>query len=199
MRVVSQVRCHQHRAAWASGIRSGASGGILPRRIERPHEATGGMTLSSWVSTTLPRSVVEAFSGNDLQQKVGLAYLLVTTDPDGTPHPCMLSAGEILAVDDTRIRVALWPATRTAANMARGSRTLLCFVADHSVLYIAGTPRSMPSAGRLERFEIEVTSVNADVHEGMPVNTGIRFDVEGLSLEQLVRMWSEQIDSLRLP
>ena len=55
----------------------------------------------------LPQTVLRAFDGNDLEAKVGPAHLLVTVDPDGSPRPCMLSAGEVLAPDDRRLRVLL--------------------------------------------------------------------------------------------
>lgn len=147
----------------------------------------------------LPREVLEAFDGRDLERKVGPAYLLVTADEDGTPRPCMLSAGEILAPDARRLRVALWAGTRTARNLARGSPALLCFVAPGTVFYVRGTPRALPPAAGsdLERFEIAVSSVESDLHPGMPVTHGIGFAVEGGEPADVARSWRAQIEVLR--
>jgi len=40
-----------------------------------------------------------------------------------------MSAGELLALDDRTVRVALWPNGRTGANLRRGERVVICFVA----------------------------------------------------------------------
>ena len=62
-----------------------------------------------------PDDLFGALDGRQLAGKVGPAYLLVTSDEDGTPRPCMLSAGEVLAVDARRVRFALWKGSRTCA------------------------------------------------------------------------------------
>ena len=98
--------------------------------------------MSKPIGERMPTDVLAALDGSDLEAEVGRAYLLVTTDPDGAPRPCMVSAGELLAVDDRRLRVALWPGTRTGSNLARGGPVLLCFVAPGTVLSRAFSRRS---------------------------------------------------------
>lgn len=151
------------------------------------------------VGDRLPEQVVRAFDGEDLEAKIGPAYLLLTADPDGSPRPCMLSAGEILAVDDRRIRLALWPKTNTSRNLAAGGPALLCFVAPETVLYVRGRPRSLgPSAAtRLERFEIEVDSVESDSHTGMPVTQTITFSVGSADPGEVAQTWRRQLADLR--
>ncbi|HXF36502.1 MAG TPA: pyridoxamine 5'-phosphate oxidase family protein [Actinomycetota bacterium] len=155
--------------------------------------------MSEPLGDRLPPEILRAFDGEDLERKVGPALLLVTTDEDGTPRPCMLSAGEVLAPDDRRLRVALWPGTRTARNLSRGSRVLLCFVAPGAVLYVKGTARPLgPSASPpLERFEVAVEAVESDRHAGMPVTQGIAFAVEGRDVARVVEAWRRQLAALR--
>jgi hypothetical protein len=155
--------------------------------------------VSKLIGDRLPAAVFQAFDGNDLERKIGPAYLLITSDPDGTARPCMLSAGEILALDDKRIRVALWPRSNTSANLARGSPALLCYVVHDSALYVKGIPRALGKAARsrLERFEIEVRSVESDIHPGMPVNEGITFALEGATPAEVAATWHEQVEGLR--
>lgn len=155
--------------------------------------------MSKPVGDRLPEEVRRALDGQALEDKVGVAYLLVTADDDGTPRPCMLSAGELLAVDDRTLRVALWPGTRTSANLARGSPALLCYVAPGSVFYVRGRGRPLPetTSTRLARFEIGVESVESDVHEGMPVTSPIVFSVEGSDPAAVVEAWRGQIRALR--
>ncbi|HEX9121754.1 MAG TPA: hypothetical protein VF984_00105 [Actinomycetota bacterium] len=150
------------------------------------------------VGDRLPPEILAAFDGSDLEGKIGPAYLLVSADPDGAPRPCMLSAGEILARDDRHLRVGLWPGTHTSENLARGAQIVFCFVAPGSVLYVRGPVRRLHATpeAQLARFEIEVGSVESDVHPGMPVTQTITFDVERDRTE-VAESWRRQIEALR--
>jgi hypothetical protein len=156
-------------------------------------------TMTRRISDRLPPEILEAFSGEIPEAKIGLAYLLVSIDPDGRPRPCMLSAGEILAVDETKLRVALWPGTHTAENLARGVPTVICFVSPGIVLYVKGAASAMdPVEGaELARFEIAVSSVEADIHPGMPVTQTITFGVESMDAATVAESWRRQIEFLR--
>jgi hypothetical protein len=113
----------------------------------------------------------------------------------------MLSAGEILAVDDRRLRVALWPGSRTSQNLAREGRTLFCYVVPGAVLYVKGRSRALGRTDqtKLERFEITVESVESDMHKGMPVTQSIAFRPEAMDPKDLARAWERQVASLREP
>ena len=154
--------------------------------------------MSKVVAHRLPTEIQQAFDGEDLADKVGLAYLLMTTDEDGTPRPCMLSAGEIFVFDDRRIRVALWPGSTSSKNLNSGQRVLLCFVAPGTVFYLKG--RSQPlgegAATQLQRFEIYVDTVESDTHAGMPVSSPITFTLEG-DTPSIIATWKRQIDDLK--
>lgn len=151
------------------------------------------------IGDRMPEEVVLAFDGHDLSRKIGPAYVLVTVDPSGAPRPCMLSAGEVLAVDDRRLRVALWPKTHTVQNLQAGGPTLFCYVAPGTVVYLRGRPRPLgqDEATKLERFEIEVESVESDTHAGMPVTQTITFSIGSADPAEVVRSWARQVDSLR--
>jgi hypothetical protein len=155
--------------------------------------------LSKYLGNRLPEDVVKAFDGQNIEAKIGLAYLLVTTDEDGTPRPCMLSAGEILIPDDRHLRVALWPGTKTAANLSHGGRVLFCYVAPGVVVYAKGASRSIGPApdSKLARFEVAVDTVESDVHQGMPVKETVLFEIEGMDTSQVVESWRRQLESLR--
>jgi hypothetical protein len=156
--------------------------------------------VSRLVGDTLPAEVLEALDGRDLERKIGPAYLLLTGDEDGLPRPCMLSAGEVLAVDERTLRLALWPGTRTAANLARGSRAVLCFIEPRTVLYVRGSVRPLDDAGgELRSFELTVDSVESDGHAGMPVTSGIRFAVERGDPAAVAEAWDRQLAPLRDP
>lgn len=154
--------------------------------------------MSTPVGDRLPPDLVEAFNGDDLEAKIGPGYLFVTSDEDGAPRPCMLSAGEVLATDDRHLRLALWSGSHTSANLSRGAPSLFCYVAEGTVLYVRGTPRALGTVARLQVdcFEIEVSIVESDEHPGMPVHDTIRFTVTGRSAEALVREWQQRLAAL---
>jgi hypothetical protein len=147
----------------------------------------------------LPETVLRAFDGHDLEAKVGPAHLLVTVDPDGSPRPCMLSAGELLAPDDRRLRVLLWAGTGTCRNLAGGGPVLLCYVEGSEVVYVKGDPRPLPRQGGrgFERFEIQVRAVETDRHAGLPVTGGITFAADGADRAAVARGWERQLTALR--
>jgi len=155
--------------------------------------------MSEFLYDRLPEVCITAFNGRELEKKFGDTYLLLTADPDGTPRPCMLSAGEVLSLGDRTIRLALWTGSHTVANLARGARCVICFVAPVTVLYIKGIPRRLalrPEAG-LEYFEIRVERVDSDVHVGMPVTQGIRFTSEAEPKDSVIKAWQKILNELR--
>ena len=155
--------------------------------------------MSKFLGERLPGEILTAFDGEKIEQKIGLAYLLVTTDEDGTPRPCMLSAGEILVPDDRHIRIALWPGTTTSKNLSRGSRVLFCYIAPGTVFYAKGqsTPLGPGRDSKLERFEVTVDAVESDIHQGMPVKETVLFEIEGMDTSKVAADWQRQLEALR--
>ncbi len=154
--------------------------------------------MTRTVGDRLPDTILRAFDGAELEAKVGPAYILLTSDADGTPRPCMLSAGEILAIDDRHLRVGLWMGTRTTENLARGSRAVLVFVEPGLVLYVRALPRTLGNAEgeRMARFELEVVSVESDLHPGMPVTQAIAFEASDASVQEVAEDWRRRLGAL---
>jgi hypothetical protein len=125
----------------------------------------------------LPDELIRALDDAALADAEQPAFLLVTGDEDGAPRISMVSAGELLVRDERTLRVALWPGTRSAGNLARGGTALLGAVSPGSVIYVRAKPHRLvaPETAGLECFELTVTEVRADVHAGMPVTSGITF------------------------
>jgi hypothetical protein len=158
-----------------------------------------GGFVSKVIGHRLPSQIQQVFDGEDLADKIGPAYLLMTTDDDGTPRPCMLSAGEIFVCDDRRIRIAVWPGSTSSKNLDRNQRVLLCFVAPGTVFYVKGRSRSLGKGAstQLQRFELNVDTVESDTHAGMPVGSPITFALEDDGPAQVVASWKRQIDDLK--
>ena len=155
--------------------------------------------MSRLLGDTLPDDLVAALDGTGLAGKVGPAYLLITSDEDGMPRPCMLSAGELLAVDGRRVRLALWRGSRTSGNLARGATWQRSAWPPRTVVYVRGPARPLEAGPDLDLdcFELEVDSVESDEHAGMPVTTGITFGVERDDPAGVVEAWERQLAGLR--
>jgi hypothetical protein len=153
--------------------------------------------MSTILENGLPSRIVALFDGRDVRAQVGAGYLMVTTDPDGKPRPCMLSAGEILAVDRHTIRVALWAGSHTSRNLARDSSVLLCVVDATGVTYVRGTPLRLVAeeAGQpeLDCYEIHITAVESDEHRGLPIRAGITFAAIRPGPDELAAVWTKQL------
>jgi flavin reductase (DIM6/NTAB) family NADH-FMN oxidoreductase RutF len=157
--------------------------------------------MAKHIGNQLPAEVIAALDGRDLEGKFGKTYLIMTTDQDGTPRPCMLSAGEMLVNRPDAIRLALWPGSRTGANLARGGRVVACYVAPETVLYIRGKSRALAAWDnpKIDRFEILVESVESDGHEGLPVVHGIEFTADDAARKPMMDSWLPVLDALRAP
>jgi hypothetical protein len=143
----------------------------------------------------LPEEVQQLFDGTSLEERFGLAYELATVDSNGQPRIAMLSHGEVLIVDG-RLRMALWPGSKTSANLAGGRSCLLSIVVPGSVWYLLGHARSLPGDAPLACFELAVEEVRADRHTGYPVTGPITYKTEG-ELSDAISDWRVQHDMLR--
>lgn len=81
----------------------------------------------------LPGSWLALFDGARLATKLGEAAILATVDEQGWPHLSYLSVGELLADGRERLLFAVWPTSRTAANLLRSGAAALQAALDGAV------------------------------------------------------------------
>jgi len=155
--------------------------------------------MSTVVGTTLPGPVLDVLAPEESLRPEGQCIVLVTVDPDGQPRPCLLSVGELLAMDDRRLRTAVWQTSRTTANLDRGSPALLVVAAPPDAFHIRTLPRRLPDAppSPLARFELDVISVEVDGHDGLPVTQPMWFAAKDGYGPEVLAMWRRQHASLR--
>ena len=133
----------------------------------------------------LPQALVDRFSQRDSAGHLGAALPFVTVDPDGRPHPMLLSYLEIRAYDTRTVGLVIGARTRSARNLTeRGTGTLLAIETDVTVyvkLRIVDGPLPVPGAGEygLGYFLLEVDEVLEDAaaewEGGMRITSGIRY------------------------
>lgn len=148
-------------------------------------------------SSAPPPAVVSFLDGTRLEDKVGTAVGITTTDPDGWPHPAQLSAGEILLSTEGEIRLAVHAQTSMADNLRRDGRLVLMLAADgaNNELRFQVTERAPLTEPPLATFS--GTLVVARTHRSpyADVVDGVRYTLH--DTDSTVERWRRQIDGLR--
>jgi len=151
------------------------------------------------LGSVLPPEVAAALDGRRLADRVGDTYLLLTTSEAGWPHVAMLSAGEVLAVNGSELRLGLWPGTRSSENLARSGQSLLMAVRPPMTYYLrlrVGALGEVPVEDRrLAVFAAKIEDVLEDVVGYAQVTQGIRFDL--VDPPRVLAHWAAAIAALR--
>jgi hypothetical protein len=98
-----------------------------------------------------------------------VAVLLATIDPYGWTHPALVCYAELLALDVTRLRLALHAGSRSTRHLRESSRATLIFADAELCLYVKAEALGLPvapGAPELARFELIVRDVVEDRTEG---------------------------------
>ena len=147
----------------------------------------------------LDTGVVALLDGTDLQARAGLTLELITLDADGWPRVALLSVGEVLASTDGVLRLALWPGSRTTANLERGARAVLALVHDGAAhrarlearrgadVFVEGEARAV--------FDADVVSVARDEVPYARLRSGITHEL--LDPAPTFARWRATVAALR--
>src|ERR1700674_2275875 len=127
-------------------------------------------------------------AGNNLQAFAEKAILICTVDPQGCPHPAILSYFEVIAKDDRNIRLAVFKDSTTTANMRRNGKLTVLIIDERVAYYIKGTveelDREMACAPQNSKLNLRVEQVLADeaneeFEPGAYVTSGITYTRRG--------------------
>lgn len=145
----------------------------------------------------IPTEVLNYLNGEDLLAKTQ-ALCLSTVDPDGWPRAALLSAGEVLALSNGRLRFAILASSSTVANLVRDGRVTLSMALDGGMCSLRMRARKcshgMPELS-LDFFEAEIEQVRVHVAPYAAVTSGISFALHQPSV--VLDRWQRQITALR--
>ena len=155
--------------------------------------------MSTNLGSSLPDSLVSLFSGQDLGAKAQIACVLVTEGPDGYPHPCIVTPGELVARDHTTLRLALYASSSAARNLHRHPAGTLCLADTGAAYYVKCDIVAFDSSDSALQgqavFTVTPRHVLRDVEEGYEVTSGFRFrDLSGD--EATIARWSPVVTAL---
>jgi hypothetical protein len=133
-------------------------------------------------SEKLTESLQRRLGGADIDSLARTAIVLCTVDPNGWPHPSMLSYFEVAARDPHTIRLAVYNGSRTCANMRERGKATLILVDQGLVCYVRGpvtevapAMRSAPynAALNLQVEQVVFDEPPPDLEPGAFVTSGI--------------------------
>ena len=146
-------------------------------------------------SVELPDNWLSQFDGNNLDAKLHIAAVLGTVDDAGWPHLAYLSAGEVLAHASERLSFALWPTSRSTANLRRVGHAVLHAVADGAVWETRLVAQARADSADLVVFDAEVIDVRRHAAPYAEVTGLIGFRLTD-PVSTLDR-WRRQIERMR--
>jgi hypothetical protein len=138
------------------------------------------------LGAALTPALVERLSQRDLVRRLGVALPFVTVDPDGRPHPMLVSYVEVRAYDAGTLGLVIGARSRSARNLVeRGTGTLLVVEPDLTVyvkMRAVDGPLPVPGAGALGLgyFLLAVEDVledaTAEWEGGMRMTAALRYE-----------------------
>ena len=148
----------------------------------------------------LPDNVLALLDGNDLAQREGLTFQLLTTDETDWPQVALLSVGELVAIDSRTVRAGLWLHSGTSKNLTRSGRATLVVIADGNGYYVRVAGRRGPDLdlgpdGRLAFFVLDVEDVQEDSADYAKLTSGVTFKLKDSA--SVVPRWRLTVDALR--
>lgn len=143
----------------------------------------------------LPATVRGLLDGGNLEAAIGHTFPLLTVDADGSPRVSLLSAGEVYAPTPDEIRLAMWPKSRSTANVNRAGKATLCVVADGAMFYVRLDVRERGSLDKLAYFRSSVEEVHKDVVGYARLTSGMTFEL--VDREATLARWSAVVDGMR--
>ena len=145
----------------------------------------------------IPAGVQNYLNGEDLLSKTQ-ALRLSTVDADGWPKAALLTAGDVLALPDGRIRFAIFAASGTTANLVRDGRLTLSMALDGGMCSLRLRARKcgqdMPELS-LAFFEAEIERVRLHKASYADVTGGISFALHEPTA--VLERWNREIAALR--
>jgi pyridoxamine 5'-phosphate oxidase-like protein len=145
----------------------------------------------------IPAGVMNYLNGEDLLSKTQ-ALRISTVDPDGWPKAALLTAGDVLALPNGRIRFAIFANSGTAANLERDGRLTLGMALDRGMCSLRMRARKcsqgIPELS-LAFFEAEVERVRMHVAPYADVTGGIGFALHEPAA--VLDRWNREIAALR--
>lgn len=149
--------------------------------------------MSVSAGNELPEAALAMLDGSRAAEHVGKVILLLTVDEAGFPHVAQLSAGEVVATGRRQLRLAVFAASHTTANIRRTGDITLALVEPGLSCYVKA--RATVTGKRIQpgptqpmeamRVDARVEDVVVDSEVGAAIVAGPRYRREASREEEL--------------
>ncbi|WZY00552.1 hypothetical protein NSQ26_00480 [Bacillus sp. FSL W7-1360] len=144
----------------------------------------------------LPAPVRDFLNGEALYKKQHDAMLFVTVGADHFPYKAMLSVGEVVACDDSTLRIAIWTGTQSEKNALAFKKATLMLVWRQVAYDIQLQLERIQSFEQLTLFSGKVISVKADEAPYAVLESGVRYTLH--EPEEIMTRWERIVTQMRL-
>lgn len=140
--------------------------------------------VTKFVGNKLPDDLYRRLDGSELQVCAEKAILICTVDPNGWPHPAMLSYFEVVAKDECNLRLATYKDSSTTNNMRRNGKLSLLIIEERLAYYVKGTvqelARQMNCSQHNSKLNLRVEQVlaeeaNEEFEPGVYITGGVTY------------------------
>ncbi len=140
--------------------------------------------MAKFVGNKLPEDLYRRLAGGNLQACAGEAIPVCTVDPQGWPHPAILSYGEVIAKDECNVRLAAYKDSSSVSNMRRNGKLTILILDERIAYYIKGTveelARELSSSPHDSKLNLRVEQVLADganeeFEPGVYITSGVTY------------------------
>lgn len=146
----------------------------------------------------LSNDTVTLLNGQNLENKQNIVMTLHSITSSGYPHTCMVSVGEIIAINPQTLRIALWPETQTSLSLHEIGKANLVIVNNHKVTYLELDTKLLPKPEQetyvRTRFEAIVKSVKEDKAKYADIVSGITIALH--KPEDILNRWKVTLNEL---
>jgi len=122
--------------------------------------------LSKILGNKLPADLLERLAGKNLQAVAEKAIMVCSVDSNSWPHPAILSYFEVIAKDESNVRLAIYKDSATVANLLRNGKLTMQIVDQRIAYYVKGSVRElahgMKSSPPNAKLNLRVEQVLAD-------------------------------------
>jgi|SRR5215470_3705013 len=126
--------------------------------------------MSEKIGNSIPPPLRFELGAEQGADRLCRAALLVTADDDGAPRVAVMSYGELHALDERHLSVAVREGTRTYHNLEAGRDATLWCVLDGAAYSLRGHVRKR--ANETATFDLMVEEVLRDFYPEQPMMSG---------------------------
>jgi len=142
----------------------------------------------------LSSPLFQFFNGKNVSDKQHEAILLLSIDDEQWPHVAMISVGEIVALNESELRLSLWRNSVTSTNIIRTGLATIVVILEGVAYYIKLSAQAQSISDERQGFVATIASIREDVAKYADIISGVRIQLK--EPEPVIQRWKETIEDM---